>query len=80
MFPFDGQLAAWRHDIDRLMAKATGLANLRPEWVPIKLWVGTWNAANLEPPYDTLPLRAWLLGESDTPTCDPRTRIVGTAS
>ena len=39
--------------------------SLRPEWTPIKLWVGTWNAANLDPPFDQLPLRRWLLGSDD---------------
>ena len=36
------------------------MGRLRPEWSPIKVWTGTWNAANLDLPFDALPLRAWL--------------------
>ena len=70
MFPMEGQLNAWRHDIDRLMA--SNKVSLRPDWTPLKIWVGTWNAANLDPPFDTLPLAAWLFGgdPNGTPTCD----------
>ena len=68
MFPTDGQLSAWKHDIDRLMA--SNHMSLQPEWTPLKVWVGTWNAANLDPPFEHLPLAAWLLGEGGTPTCD----------
>ena len=32
--------------------------------------MGTWNAANLEPPYDTLPLREWLLRGESEPSAD----------
>ena len=69
MFPMDGQLAAWKHDIDRLMA--ANKVSLQPQFKPLKVWVGTWNAANLDPPFDHLPLAAWLFGESGSkPTCD----------
>ena len=71
MFPMDGQLAAWKHELDRLMA--ANAISPRPQWSPLQVWVGTWNAANLEPPFDQLPLRAWLLGdaaEGARPTCD----------
>ena len=77
MFPMEGQLNAWRHDIDRLMA--SNKVSLRPDWTPLKIWVGTWNAANLDPPFDTLPLAAWLFGgdPNGTPTCDLCGRIPG---
>ena len=68
MFLEYGELAAWVADIEKLMAGE--LAGLKPEWTPLKVWVGTWNTANMDPPYTQLPMREWLLGGALQPECD----------
>lgn len=61
------------------MAATSAAASLVPEFQPLQVWVGSWNAACLEPPYDRLPLAQWLLSEGESerdgrselsPTCD----------
>ena len=49
---------------------------IKPEFQQLRLWVGTWNAGNLEPPFlshDGVPLSlaSWLLPNGETsPSCD----------
>ena len=70
MFPTDCQLHAWLADLHRLMTAHRAVASLLPEPQPLRLWVGSWNAGNLEPPYDELPLSSWLLPDGEQPSCD----------
>ena len=40
---------------------ALGGPRLAPEYKPMQVWVGSWNANSLEPPFTPDKLRAWLL-------------------
>ncbi|KAL1503229.1 hypothetical protein AB1Y20_011285 [Prymnesium parvum] len=74
-FPSEQQLYAWKDDIEKLMLGRIPIP-LRPEYQPLRVFVGTWNCGNLEPPFlnpdgSPLSLHAWLMPNGETsPSCD----------
>ena len=72
MRPCNPHTIPYNADLERLQAGgALGGPRLAPEYKPLQVWVGSWNANSLEPPFTPDKLRNWLLPARPPATAAP---------